>query len=481
MNIQKFLALIGIGLLLLPTPSYAAINAATQWNVRTDGADTNGCAFRAGGSGTDRSLQASPDDSGTDLVVDAVDNTIVTSATHNFVAADVNNHINISAGAGYTTGIYEIISVAANAATLDRSPAAVGTTGGTWALGGACLTMTFVDGLVVAGNTVNVKGGTYTSATTLGVWTATGTAADPIKIRGYTTTPDDGVGTAAAWTGPLVTSATNSTALFTINNADFTTIDGFKFTHTAATRGICVSAVTSSSSPFRVINSVFDGCSVAINGSTILTFLTVGNSFITNSTTNAISIGGAASVITLVDSIFYNNTGSGITSSHASTTITALNNVFSTNTFGIKNTSAGTSNYLWIKNNSFVSNTDSGVSLDGTTAERVLLENNIFYGNTTNGISFATNANGVVMSNKNNAYGGNGTNRTNIAVGTNDVTLTGSPFVSSTNWALNSTAGAGAACKSVGFPGTMLDGVTIGYLDIGAVQSQSSGGGTRVY
>ncbi len=74
--------------------------------------------------------------SGTDLVVDASLNTKVTSASHNFVAADVGGRIYITAGTNWTPGFYSINSVAANAATLNASPAPTSTTGGTWLLTG---------------------------------------------------------------------------------------------------------------------------------------------------------------------------------------------------------------------------------------------------------------------------------------------------------------------------------------------------------
>jgi len=71
----------------------------------------------------------------TDLAVDGALNTKVTSASYNFVAADVGSWIDVTAGSGWTTGRYVIVSVASNAATLSSSPAAVSTTGGTYITG----------------------------------------------------------------------------------------------------------------------------------------------------------------------------------------------------------------------------------------------------------------------------------------------------------------------------------------------------------
>lgn len=82
--------------------------------------------------------------SGTDLVVDAVLNTVVTSGTYTFVGGDVGSRINIGLTAGWTPGEYIIISVLAGAATLNNSPAATSTTGGHWSLfNGTAYTLTW--------------------------------------------------------------------------------------------------------------------------------------------------------------------------------------------------------------------------------------------------------------------------------------------------------------------------------------------------
>ena len=69
----------------------------------------------------------------TDLVVDASNNQKVTSASYSFVAGDVGLVVVIIGGTGWTTGTYNISSVASGAAVLDASPAPVSTTGGVWA------------------------------------------------------------------------------------------------------------------------------------------------------------------------------------------------------------------------------------------------------------------------------------------------------------------------------------------------------------
>lgn len=50
---------------------------------------------------------------------------VITSASYNFVAGDANNYFYVKAGTNWTVGWYKIVSVAANAATLDASVGSV--------------------------------------------------------------------------------------------------------------------------------------------------------------------------------------------------------------------------------------------------------------------------------------------------------------------------------------------------------------------
>lgn len=195
---MKKLLLLCLSLILIPQICFGAIHADTVWECRADATanNVNGGGYNASNAsaGTDFSQQETAEDNGTDLAIDAVDNTIVTSATHNFVAADNGNIIHITAGTGFTAGWYEIASTASNAATLDRACGTVGSTNGTWYLGGAislasALDDEFIDTLV-AGNTVWIEEGTYTLSETASSAT-NGTATSVITIEGYKTTRGD--------------------------------------------------------------------------------------------------------------------------------------------------------------------------------------------------------------------------------------------------------------------------------------------------
>jgi hypothetical protein len=72
--------------------------------------------------------------------------------------------------------------------------------------------------------------------------------------------------------------------------------------------------------------------------------------------------------------------------------------------------------------------------------------------------------------------------RSQFQAGAGDVTLTGNPFTNAAggDFSLNSTSGAGAACRGTGYPGVFPGGLTTGHVDIGAVQHAASGGAAGV-
>jgi len=110
------------------------------------------------------------------------------------------------------------------------------------------------------------------------------------------------------------------------------------------------------------------------------------------------------------------------------------------------------------------------------------LRNNIFYGNGGFGCNLTTGSTypGLVVNAGNNAFGSNTSGaRNNLPTESTDVALTADPFVNTAggNFALNNTAGGGAALRAVGIPGVFPAGLTTGYMDIGAVQHQDSASG----
>jgi len=119
----------------------------------------------------------------------------------------------------------------------------------------------------------------------------------------------------------------------------------------------------------------------------------------------------------------------------------------------------------------------------------IYIENTIAYGNAGVGFNDTTGtvpAGGYTLNW--NGFGANtGGNRTNVSAGANDVTLTADPFVNgaANNFALNTTAGGGAALRGVGFPGILANGGTAvggtGNIDIGALQAVAVSAGQVGY
>ncbi len=139
-----------------------SLSSQITWEVRADGNDLNGGGFRTGASGTDYSLQTTAPFPYNDLAIDPVTATNVSSAAIPFTSTHVGNILNITGGTGFTTGRYEVISVANNIATLDRAAGTIGSTGGAGRLGGSLATPGMAAGVKVAGNDVFIKAGTYT-------------------------------------------------------------------------------------------------------------------------------------------------------------------------------------------------------------------------------------------------------------------------------------------------------------------------------
>lgn len=117
--------LLFILLLLFPCIAQAALNSATNWELRGTGNDTNGGAYTLG---------VSVNSSKNDLAVDASNNLQVTSAGYGFTSVDVGRWIQVTAGTGWTTGYYKISAVAAGKATLNLSPAPTSTTSGSFSI-----------------------------------------------------------------------------------------------------------------------------------------------------------------------------------------------------------------------------------------------------------------------------------------------------------------------------------------------------------
>lgn len=474
------------------------------------GSDLNSGGFVTTAGGIDRSQSGSAQTTFNGSTVTATTSgtsTTILLSGYTVLTGDVGNLLRIASGTNFTPGLYQIVSVStgANTWTLDRNTtsgvgaAMVGRMGGALAtlvqffadvdantnvLGGySCYvagTITVTAAIVIAGNyNTNVNGGN--TASTIG----------GVQVIGYTTSRGDN----GQFT---ITTATNSVDLLHFSNAcTSVTFYNCAFTTTAGTVGMGAAPTTAGSEPCRIAfdNCTWTGLKRAIwcdgpnnNGAFIGLYLR--NCVVTGSTTDAI----VNCSLTVLDSCYiYSNTGDGfrmeagginvsgpLVCSHS----TFYNNSgkgVSSQALGVRQT-AGQNTYLF--NCNLVSNTGDGLNCNITGNNglvNLFLQNNIFYGNGGFGLNpqvimgFYMGSDNAYGSNTSGAYG-------NAAFALpGDVTLSGDPFNgrTSNDFSLNSTAGAGAACRQAGFPGVLQLGGT-GFADIGALSPQASGGGTTV-
>src|SRR3990167_2615932 len=392
-----------------------ALPATTVWEVRTDGNDANGGGFVTGASGTDRSQQAAAQIAYTDLVIGGT-TTEVTSAAFPFSAAEVGNILNVTGGTGFTTGWYQVVSVAAGVATMDRSVGTGGSTGGTGNLGGAFLTI--AQGLTlstVAGMMVYVRGGTYNITTALSPASLGG--AYRTRLVGYATTRGDlgqpiisvtaaidGLTPGLGWTFENLELDGTSVGLRGVNP---TTVHGTLVNchiHHFVQYGLSASYEYWSLIRCEVDhNNNSDGVAVFTTGRV------TGNVIANNGGHGLIyNYGGL-----ILNNILYGNGGDGIRATQSysfniGAGVCENNILFNNGGYGINQPTAQThADYPWIDYNAFYNNTSGA--------------------------------------------------RQNVNASPHDVTLTGDPFTNAAgdDFTLNNTAGAGAACRGAGFPGTL--------------------------
>lgn len=471
--------LVGLILSLCSLTSQAAVSAAVEWDIQTVGLDTNGCGFKAGAAGADRSQSgATPF-----VAVDGATITAVVQATttdllvtgYTVAAADVGNIVNIASGA--TVGFYEIVSVntGTNTWTLDRA-AGTAAQSAVAAMGGSCLTPHKVMAettALVAGQTIHIKNGTYSRTSTIALG-ASGTSTGYIKVSGYNATHGDITQWAHMANAPVLTSATNSVALMTTSSRSLWYFTGIKFTHTATTRGAALlGSGSTSSNRFDLVQ--FDGCLNAISSIASSVTGAMSRVEVKNSTGAGIYADGN---FTLIDSWVHDNASYGIRNTGSSTTQIIRSVINNNVTAGLHFTNPL---ILTIIDSTIAYNL--GASTDGINfgtsgpTQHFSLVNSILYGNGRYNMNVtATGISGAIL---HNAWGGAGTANMNNAIystGIAPITLGADPFVASGsgNFGLNTAATGGALLRSLGYPGTFPGGTMVGYTSTGPIQHQNA-------
>lgn len=427
-----------------------AISANTVWEVRTTGSDSNGGGFVTGAAGTDYSQQDGSQYAFADLASSNGTNGTpsVTSASHSFAAADVGNIIRITAGSNWTTGFFQIVSVSAGAAVLDKAcGSSASLTSGTYVVGGAFISPGQAGAAAtITGNLVYVKSGTYT-----------------------------------------ITSASTNVSGGCISATSGTTFTGYNSTRTRASTdtrptlvlNAALSSATIATGTCLYSNIIFDGASQTTSRgiNTSVSYRCKFQNF-----TNAGMNGGAcvyaeftgcttqnACFATAAWSVAYSN-------SVVSFTGTCINCIGFSNTAVVFSMNASTAVNCIAYGNTGA--TTDGFQHGGTSAAfyiNCIAENNGRYGFN------PSNAADCILINC--AHFNNGTAGVNSAQTMqeiNTLALSASPFVAAAtqDFRLNSTASAGASCRAAGYPSTWpaVSASMLSYDDIGAAQSRATGG-----
>lgn len=435
-----------------------ALPSTTVFECRTSGSDSNGGGFVAGGSGSDYSQQNAAQLSVTDG--SAAGTTTLTSATGGFTTAMVDNILQISGGT-LNAGFYRIVTrTDTNNVVLDRSP---GTgSGSTVKVGGALATpLKAINTAMIGSNTVWIKNGTYTVGTTL--TPPSGASGSPSRILGYNATRGD---------LDAVTTFTNfptlqaSAAIFVITGSNpWLLFRGLILDcNGTGTRGADLSANYSWIDNCKAMK--FTQFGLTANGANCKITRCWGTQSGTGATA-AFYLNGISLLYGCVASDNANGRGVQVGSGDVVNCVASANG-----SYGF----LGEGNSATFLNCVAYNNTLDGFSLGAGNNSGVF--NSIAVDNGGYGINASTTWTDF-PDNWNAFYNNTSGARNGVPAGANDVTLSGDPFTNAAggDFSLNNTAGAGAACRAVGFPGTFSGIGTTGYLDIGAVQSQAGGGG----
>lgn len=439
-----------------------ALSVNTVWEVRNGGSDTNGGGFVTGSGGTDYSQQNSPQLSVSDAA--CTGNTTVTSATGGFTAAMVGNIISITPVFS-ATGWYQITGwTDTNTITIDRNgPNASGMTAN---VGGALATPGMMSGLSADGHIAFLKyhATPYSASSTAGsggkLYYVSGAQFYGHTLIGYDTTRTVGNRDANRPTIKATSTATYSLidADPYINHHIYNVIlDGDSRTGvTGASRWAgygwltcyCVKVINCPA--VGLAGEWFNDCEASGCGYGLVQATMIGcvahgcssHGFLRGRFQNCLS---------------YGNGGCGF----------AMNEAVAMNCTAYNNGSDG-----------FGYNFDN---VGGMACLNCLAVGNGGYGfSNTNGtpnyVYFNSLINCYTLGNTSGAIGGF-TGKDAILIG--NVALSADPFTNAGagDFSLNNTAGGGAVCRAAAFPGVFPGGLTTGYLDIGAVQHQDSGGG----
>lgn len=391
----------------------------------------------------------------------------VSSVAFPFAKQQVGNCIVITGGTNFTAGRYVIASVAATVATVlgagnITTGAGVSGTGG---LGGCLVSAALATASKVASNCVFIRSGTY-SITSASTNVAVGCISDAlggafITYEGYGTVRGD-LGTA-----PVIQANVASATLFNYTGASSgaSTIRNMVFDGNSQTGSI---GLISTRRDLLCYQCTFKRCVAAgvnVGGAWAVSLVRCLIS------ANTVAFVNSGNGMTIVDCVSTGNSSAGFTTTNASLIAKRCLSYANTGAFSDGFTFGANNPVTQISNCVAYGNGRDGFRLAGNNA---YIENCIAEGNSAYGFSGAGTVRGSSL--LSNCAGYNNTSgnveTTTLLQRIGFVTLTGSPFTNagSGDFSLNTTAGAGAACRAAAYPGVFPGATTTGYLDIGAAQ-----------
>lgn len=453
----------------------ASVGGAVDKTLRSPNTAA-GCATTASPTGAtwtiDYSQQAAAQFAYTDLASAGAGLT-VSSAASPFAKQQVGNAIVITGGTNFTAGRYVIASVAAGVATV-VGPGNI-TTGagasGTGGLGGAFATVGGMVALMtITGMSAYVKAtATYTISAGI-TWPSGQSYTGWGRLIGYGTVRGDS-------TRPTVQASAGSFTMLTLGQQSGTSVENMIWDGNSQTslRGIDLTGAYNRVAGCKIMNCT--NSAVRLN---VAYTRMVGTQVTGCATQPAVLVVGDAVV---VGCAVHGNTVTGIsgTGGNAPSIINCL--IYA-------NTGATSDGVKFDYGTQIFRSTIYGNGRDGIRIDAFpgIFEcmNNVITGNGGYGINSVTAPSGgntVAGLIGYNAFHNNTSGARNaLGVGVGDVTLAGDPFTNAAggDFSLNNTAGAGAACRAVAYPGSFPGATTASYADIGAAQHQDSGGGGSV-
>jgi hypothetical protein len=462
----------------------ASIGSACLYGGSTYLSTAAGCASTASPSsgvwGVDYSRSASARTSYTDMVIGST-TTQFTSAGNPVGKNLVGNCVQITSGTGFTTQIVQVSSTSGTTATCDKSLGTASSTGGNGGLGGAFASpgfaMTQINSqsanqnvmwikysasVYALSNTANGSGGKLTQ-------TVGGTSQQHhMRILGYNTIRGDFAGNR-----PILSGATNSMKLIEIGpsgGGGQLDIDFLEFRVSGGATGVIGVYNTNGGGNVYCRRLYGNGVGTTINfnssGShniiSCAASANTGTSFTANGSSSSYWYGCAA----------YNGSGAGFIGGtqafiHRSVAYAMSNQPgFSTLWNGV---------YGCV---SYGNTSSNGYGFESTCPHY----NCAAYGNAQAGFTNSGAGGGTLLVNcagGGNSGGNYAASDFPVAWNTGFISLSADPFTSAStlDFSLNNTAGGGSSLRAAGFNPAPQGLLSTDYLDVGAFQHQSAGGG----